>query len=144
MYRYEKRQALKTRFEIEQKLRRERKATKKRTKDRKDDKRLQLMREKRSKVQDRRSKAIDELKAKRSAGMHTAIVYACSSWDIRVHIYHTDKIRKAESEKHQQLVKKEPLKASEVFSSGSDEESSSSESSGDSESDDDVGAKYVE
>ena len=69
-YRYEKRQALKTRFEIEQKLRRERKANKKRIKDKKDDKRLQLMREKRSKVQDRRSKAIDELKAKRSAGMH--------------------------------------------------------------------------
>ena len=55
-----------------------------------------------------------------------------------------DKIRKAESEKHQQVIRKEPLKASEVFSSGSDEESSSSESSGDSESDDDVGAKYVQ
>lgn len=76
MYRYEKRQALKTRFEIEQKLRRERKATKKRIKDKKDDKRLQLMREKRSKVQDKRSKAIDELKAKRSAGVHMNSYYS--------------------------------------------------------------------
>ena len=58
-----------------------------------------------------------------------------------------DKIQKAESEKHQQVTRKEPLKASEVFFRGSDEESSthcSSESSGDSESDDDVGAKYVQ
>ena len=67
-YRYEKRQALKARFEIEQKLRRERKAKKTRLKDKKDEKRLQLIREKRSKLQDKRSKAIDELKAKRSAG----------------------------------------------------------------------------
>lgn len=68
--RYEKRQALKARFEIEQKLRRERKAKKTRLKDKKDDKRLQLIREKRSKLQDKRSKAIDELKAKRSAGVY--------------------------------------------------------------------------
>lgn len=68
--RYEKRQALKARFEIEQKLRRERKAKRTRIKDKKkDDKRLQLIREKRSKLQDKRSRAIDELKAKRSAGI---------------------------------------------------------------------------
>ena len=69
LFRYEKRQALKARFEIEQKLRRERKAKKTRVKDRKDDKRLPATREKRSKVQDKRSKAMDELKAKRSAGI---------------------------------------------------------------------------
>ena len=70
MYRYEKRQALKARFEIEQKLRRERKAKKTRVRDKKDDKRLPATREKRNKVQDKRSKAMDELKAKRSAGAH--------------------------------------------------------------------------
>ena len=69
LLRYEKRQALKARFEIEQKLRRERKAKKTRVKDKKDDKRLLATREKRSKVQDKRSKAMDELKAKRSAGI---------------------------------------------------------------------------
>ena len=44
----------------------------------------------------------------------------------------------------QQQLKREPLKASEVFSeSGSEDESDSAESSVGSESDDDVGAKYV-
>lgn len=52
-------------------------------------------------------------------------------------------MRKAETEKQQQQqqLKREPLKASDVFSSGSDDESGSSETSGDSESDDDIGAK---
>lgn len=51
-------------------------------------------------------------------------------------------MRKAETEKLQLQLKREPLKASEVFSeSGSDDESGSSESSDVSESDDDVGAK---
>ena len=53
-----------------------------------------------------------------------------------------DKMRKAETEKQQQQVKREPLKASEVFSeSSSDEESASSESSATSDSDADEGAK---
>lgn len=51
-------------------------------------------------------------------------------------------MRKAETEKQQ--LKKEPLKASEVFSeSSSEEESDSAETSGSSESDDDIRAKYV-
>lgn len=55
-----------------------------------------------------------------------------------------DKMRKAETEKQQLTCKKEPLKASEVFSeSSSEEESDSAETSGSSESDDDIGAKYV-
>lgn len=54
----------------------------------------------------------------------------------------TDKIRKAETEKQQQQVKREPLKASEVFSeSSSDEESASSETSATSDSDADEGTK---
>ena len=53
-----------------------------------------------------------------------------------------DKMRKAETEKQQ--FKKEPLKASEVFSeSSSEDESDSAETPGESESNDDIGGKYV-
>lgn len=63
--RFEKREALKARFEIEQKLRRQKK------KKQKEAKQKRSMRHKRSKQQDRsKSQAMDEYKAKRSAGMH--------------------------------------------------------------------------
>ncbi len=45
-----------------------------------------------------------------------------------------DKMRKAEAEK-QQVVQPQPLKASDVFSSGSDDESTSSSSSGSDQAD---------
>lgn len=53
----------------------------------------------------------------------------------------TDKIRKAEAEKHQE--RKEPLKAAEVFNSESDEDYTSSEGSESTQedSDDEMGAK---
>lgn len=53
-----------------------------------------------------------------------------------------DKIRKAEAEK-QQLVQPQLLKASDVFSSGSDDESSSTSSSGSDqgESEDEAGGR---
>ena len=68
--RYEKRQALKARFEIEQKLRRERQVEKRRTREReREERQRRMMREKRSKQQDKsKSRAISELKANRSAG----------------------------------------------------------------------------
>lgn len=117
--RYEKRQALKARFEIEQKLRRERKSKRSRQKDR-EERQKRLFREKRGKQTDKsKSRAMDELKAKRTA----------------------DKQRKAEAEKQQQQRKSEPLKAQDVYSSESEEEESTSSSSTGSggDSDDDTG-----
>lgn len=57
-----------------------------------------------------------------------------------------DKIRKAEAEKQLQQQKKEPLKASDVFSSGSDEEVSSeseTSSSFQGDSDDEAGSRCL-
>lgn len=51
----------------------------------------------------------------------------------------SDKLRKAEAEKE----KKEPLKASDVFTSESEEECSTSEASDSRDSEDDMGEKYV-
>ena len=66
--RYEKRQALKARFEIEQKLRRERKTEKKRLREKEE--RQKRMREKRPRTKEEKSKsrAMDELKARRGEG----------------------------------------------------------------------------
>lgn len=72
-YRYEKRQALKARFEIEQKLRRERRAKKKKVKEVQEREQSRMVRtSRRSRQEDTsKSKAMDELKAKRSAGTCT-------------------------------------------------------------------------
>lgn len=68
--RYEKRQALKARFEIEQKLRRERKAEKKRLREKEERQKRMLLREKRPRTKEEKSKsrAMDELKARRGEG----------------------------------------------------------------------------
>lgn len=63
--RYEKRQALKARFEIERKLRREKKAGKRRQKEKEEKRRRGV----RARPEDKtKSRAMDDLKAKRSAG----------------------------------------------------------------------------
>ena len=70
-YRYEKRQVLKARFEIEQKLRRARRVKKRKAKEVREKEQLRMVRKsRRSRQEDvSKSKAMDELKAKRSAGM---------------------------------------------------------------------------
>lgn len=77
--RFEKRQVLRTRFEIEQRLRRERKAEKKRSKQR--EKQRRSARDMRGRPQDKtKSRAMDELKAKRSAGylnFRNIMIYFC-------------------------------------------------------------------
>ena len=68
--RYEKRQMQKTRFEIEQKLRRERRAKKKKVREAAEREQNRVIRaSRRSRLEvSSKSKAIDELKAKRTAG----------------------------------------------------------------------------
>ncbi|XP_064403704.1 RNA polymerase-associated protein RTF1 homolog [Halichondria panicea] len=116
--RFEKRQALKTRFEIEQRLRKEKKAEKRRSKAK--GKQRRPTRDTRVRQQDKsKSKAIDELKAKRSA----------------------DKMRKAEAEKEEQSFK--PLNAADIFSSDEESSSGTESSSSNADSEDDVGGKSL-
>lgn len=79
--RYEKRQAMKARFEIEQKLRRERRAKKKKTREVQEREQNRMVRtSRRSRQEDTsKSKAMDELKAKRSAGSLIFVVAILSS-----------------------------------------------------------------
>ena len=75
VFRYEKRQMQKTRFEIEQKLRRERTAKKKKAKEQAERELNRAVRvSRRSRLEDSsKSKAMNELKAKRSAGEHVPV-----------------------------------------------------------------------
>jgi RNA polymerase-associated protein RTF1 len=113
--RYETRQMQNTRFEIEQKLRRERRAKKKKAKEQVEREQNRVIRSsRRSRLEDSsKSKAIDELKAKRSA----------------------DKQKREEGQQQEtqapaaRQTAKEPLNAAEVYSSNSEPESSSSSGS---------------
>ena len=89
--RYEKRQALKARFEIEQKLRRERQVEKRRAREReREERQRRMMREKRSKQQDKsKSRAISELKANRSAGKLFSMWSVTTYLHVQVELLHS-------------------------------------------------------